>query len=96
MTSLKLKTGPAVPEPVVRTVTLLLEELDPVLLCEAVTKARNKGYRLFGNAGSRLAEMGLVDESFHMHDLTRQIIEAAAVGDGLEIELVSPLAAQES
>lgn len=94
MTNLKLKTGAVVPEPAVRTVMALLEELeaDPVLFHEAVMKAREPGRRLFGNAGSRLMAMGVLDEELHMHALTRDVIAAAVTGDGFAMKLGSPLA----
>ncbi len=94
-----LRTGAEVPEPVVRTTWLALEALDdtnPIALYEAVMVARDRAHVPFGNTGEVLKRIGLLGRDGTMHDATRDVILAAAEGEGAGLHLVSPFASDSS
>lgn len=93
-----LRTGAEVPEPLVRTVTLVLERLmdtNPVALYEAVMMARQPGYLPFGNTGDVLRQYDFIDNYPHLHRTVRDILLAAVDGKAGEMHLISPYAGTE-
>jgi len=91
-----LRTGAKVPAPLVNTVTLVLERLmdtNTIALYEAVMMAREPGYVPFGNTGDVLRQYDFIGNYPRLHKTVRDILLAAAEGDGAELHLVSPYAA---
>jgi hypothetical protein len=94
-----LRTGAEVPEPVIRTVTITMSRLmetDPIAPYEAVMMAREPGYVPFGNTGETLKRFDFIDNFPKLHRTVRDVILAATEGDGMDLRLVSPYAAQEA
>ena len=97
MSTVALRTGREVPDGLVQPVLLslgLLAEHSPVALYELAMLARDPWHRLFGNTGQLLTELGLVDQAGKLHDATRDVVLATVEGDGLDMCLVSPYAAE--
>ena len=90
-----LRTGAEVPDSLTPVVMLSLKKLaadDPIALFELVELARDPSHKLFGNTGSTLKELALVDGRGKLHGLTRDVILAAAAGGMFVLHLRSPYA----
>ncbi len=77
------------------TVTMLalkaLMEANPIALYEFVELCRDRNHRLFGNTADILSGRNLIEGDGQPHDATREIVLAAAEGDGMDLTLQSPL-----
>lgn len=93
-----LRTGAEAPASVVRVVMLSLDKLmdtHPIAVYELAEACRDPQHVMFGRTGEVAAEIGLIelrdDGTAEMHDVTRDIILAATVPAGLDIELRDPV-----
>jgi hypothetical protein len=109
MSTVKLRNGAEEFEPlVVNTLVTLkaLWEQSPIFLYDLTMMARNRDYVPFPPCRAGLIRTGLVtprivDGKAHptlcsMHDSIRNIVLSSFVGDGMDMEMVSPLAPTES
>jgi hypothetical protein len=60
---------------------------------ELVSKCRNPDHKFFGDTQAGLEQLALVDSNGGIHESTKHIVLAATEGDGLEMHLRSPFAA---
>lgn len=89
-----LRTGEETLTPLVTAAMSSLKSLmerQPIALYELVMLARDPQHKLFGNSGSILRQLNLIEADGRIHDSMRTIILAATEGDGLDLKLVSPL-----
>ena len=92
----KLKNGSEEAEPLVRVTIMslrMLMESDPIAFYELFELCKDRNHKMFGNAGEKLAKLGLVGAAGHVHDSIRNIVLSAVEGEGLDMCLVSPIAA---
>jgi hypothetical protein len=98
----KLKNGAEVPQPLIITTMLALEALEtgnPIALIEPAAACRDKGHVMFGRTGSAAMELALIesqsfDGTVKVFDSTRDILLSAAIGEGWDLTLGSPLAGE--
>jgi len=64
---------------------------DPLMAYDVVMRAREPNYKFFGSAEERAKRAALVDDNGVMHGSVRNIILAAVTGDGLDMQLRSPI-----
>lgn len=59
---------------------------------DLVMKARDRNYKIsYGDNEGYLKKVGLLQEDGSIHEAVKEIVLSAAVGDGLEMKLVSPI-----
>jgi hypothetical protein len=96
MKIVKLKNGSEEAMVLVTATMLALQSLllqtDAIAFCELVMKCRGSAHELFGNTQEVLKKLSLVDQNGEVHDSTRNIVLSAAVGEGLNLSLQSPIA----
>lgn len=99
METYKLKNGAVEAAPLVKATMMSIRSLDPISLYELVEVARKPDHQPFGNTGEKLKGLALLEPASggfgpatRMHDSIRNIVLSAAQGEGLELELVSPVA----
>lgn len=81
--------------PLVAVIMLSLRKLmdeDPISAFEAVEIARDPNHKPFGSTAGVLEKLNLIKESGEMHSSIRSIIKNAAVGNGAELAIRSPVA----
>jgi len=96
----RLRTGTVVHKGVLMTTMLALGTLADsarngnlgavLALSDAVSLARDPGYTLFPSCEESLNRCGLLQDGA-MHDAIRDVILAATEGDGMDLQIVSPL-----
>lgn len=89
----RLRTGAAVSEPLVTSVTITLRHLletDQIAFYEAVMMARQPGYVPFGNTAAALHRLDFIDIYPNLHDTIRDVILASVEGDALSLHMISP------
>lgn len=64
---------------------------DPLMAYDVVMRAREPNYKFFGSAEERAKRLAILDDNGVMHGSVRNIILAAVTGDGLDMQLHSPI-----
>jgi hypothetical protein len=99
MNILKLKNGSEEPEPLVVTTMMTLEHLmsgfPGVLMASDLAQIcrEDPNYSKFGDNEEQLQRLALLQGDGKPHNSVRNIVLSAFVGEGLELRLVSPVAA---
>ncbi len=96
MDMLKLKNGSEECVPLVNTTVMSVRHLmesNPIAFVELVLLCRDRNHELFGNTAVDLQGLALVGRDGFVHDSIRNIVLSAVEGEGLEMKLISPLAA---
>jgi hypothetical protein len=96
----RLRNGKTAPKVLIGTTSIALRTLlteQPIAIYELVMACRDKSHVMFGNNGDAAHRLGLVehlnsDGTAVIHDCVRDIILSAVTGDGLDMELHSPVA----
>jgi hypothetical protein len=98
MKLVQLKNGSEELDTLVTVTMVSLESLlqsAPIVFYELVVLCRDSNHQLFGNAGERLEELGLVTldgtGQAQVHGSIRNVVLSAVTGDGLEMSLGSPI-----
>jgi hypothetical protein len=96
MKTITLKNGTQEPYSLVAIVTISLKMLimeDPICFYELVMKCRDHNHEFFGNTSLRLGQLGLTDDAGNVSRQIRNIVLSSVEGDGLDMRLGSPIAA---
>lgn len=94
ISTVKLKNGTEVIEPVLITTMINLDALmkkNPIAFYELVQKCRNPQHKMFGNTEQVAESLALIERG-SIHDSVRNIVLSAVEGDGLKMSLSSPVA----
>lgn len=78
----------------VGVMTVLLRSLlddDAVLFYELVMRCRDSNHEFFGTCGVKLQEMQFLDHKQMPHGMVRDIVLSSVTGDGLAMEMGSPV-----
>jgi hypothetical protein len=95
-TLVRLRGGAEVPAPVARVTFLALKQLtsgemiDALALYEIGALADDPQHQMWPGTAERLQEIGLLEAGGRMHDYTRDVVRAAVVADGGDVQLVWP------
>ena len=95
MNIVTLKNGTQEAEPLVKVAMFSLSNLieqDPIAFYELVMLCRDRSHSLFGNTPDKLHSLSLIEQSGQPHDSIRNVVLSAVSGDGLDMELHSPVA----
>jgi hypothetical protein len=90
METLTLKNGAQEAQPLVSITTILLKNLireDPIAFYELVMCCRDAEHTPFGNTAEKLQARRL----YPVHDSIRNIVLSAVTGEGLAMQLGSPV-----
>ena len=74
----------------------LLYEKNPAVVYELVMKCRDRNHKLFGQSGQDLVDLNLLQPDQQPHQSVRNIVLSAVKGDGLDMQLVWPVAKAEA
>jgi len=91
----KLKNGSEEASPLITATMMSLYDLmktDPIAFVDLATKCKDPNYKYFPPCLKILQDLSLVQEDEKIHGSIQNIVLSAITGDGLGIELVSPLA----
>lgn len=91
METVILKNGAEEVKALVNVTMFSLERLGPIEFYELVQTCRVRGHVPFGNTQSTLQSLGLLERNGVPYDSIRNIVLSAAVGEGLELRLQSPI-----
>lgn len=94
MTAVTLKNGGEEADILVAATMMSLRSLideAPIAFYELVMKCRDRNHRLFGNTGQVLQRCSLIQSDESIHNSIRNIVLSAAVGEGLQMSLGSPI-----
>lgn len=91
-----LKNGAEEPEVGVIAVMTTLNEMNNSLsgmlaFHDIVMRCRDKDYPIADPQLDTLKELGLMGEGGWMHEITRNVVLSAAVGDGMGMQLINPV-----
>lgn len=95
METVTLKNGAEEVKSLVVVTMLSLESLieeQPFAFYDLVMVCRDRDYRPFGSNGDHLKSLALLQDGGHVHDSIRNIVLSAVTGDGLDMQLGSPVA----
>ena len=97
MNHVKLKTGVTIPEPTAVAVFGNLKKLfseDFLAFFELVELCRNDKHEFWDdNVKNTLASLAFIKSNGQIHSDTKAVVLAATEGDGMNLTLVSPVAA---
>jgi len=68
---------------------------DPIAFFELSELCKDRSHKLFGNTGEKLSKLGLIQNGT-VHGSIRNIVLSAVEGEMLDMQLVSPIAPQET
>ena len=92
---LKLKNGSQEEDALVTATMAALHNLmntDPCAFIDIATKCKDPDYKYFPPCLKTLQDLSLVQPDGEIHNSIKNIVLSAVVGDGLGIELVTPIA----
>lgn len=95
-----LKNGTEEARPLIGVMMLTLQRLwaeKPTVLYELVQLCRDREHELWGSTSEDLLALSLIEKTndgFRVHDSIRNIVLSAIEGEGLEMKLGNPVAAQ--
>lgn len=87
-----LKNGATEFKPLVAATMLSLGKLlqdNPIAFYELTMKARDSKHEFFGNVGSELKLLALIQENGNLHDSIRNIVLSVVEGEGAMMRLTS-------
>ena len=100
---IRLRNGSEAPRSAVMTSWLAIKRLadsgdmgNVIALYEARELARNPAHQIWGGTGATLRNFALIDGDGRMHDITRDVILSSVLGDGTDVNVTFPVAAQDS
>lgn len=94
MKAVTLKNGSEEANVLVTVTMMSLRRLmkeKPIIFYELVMKCRDSNHQFFGKDCQDLERLNLVQPDGRVHDSIRNIVLSAAIGDGLEMRLGSPI-----
>lgn len=95
--TVRLKNGAVELSVFVASIMLVLDRLveeKPVAALELVMKCRDSNYEFFGDNEKILQDRKLVEAGGTVHSSIRNIVLSAFKGDGFDMVLLSPIAAE--
>lgn len=94
MNTVMLKNGAEEVEQLVTVVAMSIDDLlktSPITLFELVAKCKDANHKIFGNHEKRLEDRALIENGVIPASI-RHIVLSGVVGEGLDMQFVSPIA----
>lgn len=98
MAGVKLRNGTVEPLAIVQVIYGSLRRMfedgigGALLAYELAMKCRDPNHQIFGSMGKKLQDLALIDANGRVNSQIKNVVLSAMKGDGLDMELVNPVA----